>query len=200
MSAVAPVLDREKHAYTLEGKPLISVSRVLDTVIKKSFEGVDPEVLRNAAARGTLVERYATEWLATGGVVVPADERQDVIDRLEGFARFVDAFNPKLVVAQQLVWDSEQGIAGMLDFILEIQGVEWLVDMKVTASPEKAWALQLGAYLALSRHAGPAAILHINPKYANGYMWREYDSAACVKQWGAALAWYRVLEQLKTTE
>ena len=196
MSAVAPVLDHDIHQYTLEGKPLTSVSRVLDAIIKKSFEGVDPEILRNAAERGKLVEAHATVWMSTGGVVA-VNERTDVLERLECFGRFMDHKKPKLLSAQQLVWDAEQGIAGMLDFILEIDRSEWLVDMKVTAQPEASWALQVGAYCELSRHSGPSAVLHINPKYKEGYIWRVYDTAAVKRQWRAALAWFKVLTELK---
>lgn len=195
MSTVAPVLDQLSHRYALEGKPLVSVSRVIDSVMKKSFDGVDPEILRNAAERGMAVEKYATEWLATGGVAVPADERQDVIDRLECFERFMKLRRPKLLSAQQMVWNGE--VAGMLDFILEIDRTEWLVDMKCTASPEASWVIQVGAYCELSRHTGPCAVLHINPKYAQGYIWREYDTETVKSQWRTAFAWFQCLQQLK---
>jgi hypothetical protein len=172
------------------------VSKVLDAVIKKSFEGVDPEILRNAAERGTLTEKYATEWLSTGGVIVPGDERDDVNQRLECFERWYDRKKPKLIQAQQLVWSDE--VAGMLDFILEIDGQRWLVDMKCTARPEASWALQVGAYASLSQHEGPSAVLHINPTYADGYKWREYQTETIKRQWASAYNWYKTLAELKS--
>ncbi len=200
MSSVAPVLDVEKHTYSLNGQPLVSVSRVIDTLMKKSWDGVDPEILRNAAERGQLVERYATEWLQTGGVVVPAGERNDVEERLYCFGRFYLKFKPRLIRFQERVWDAEDGVAGTLDFVLDIGGVDWLVDLKCTASFESTWALQAGAYCDLARHDGPCAVLHINPKFKNGYMWRVYDTAMVKRQWRAALEWYKVLQELAPTQ
>ncbi len=203
MSAVAPVLDHAKHIYTIDGKPLISVSKVIDTVIRKSWEGVDPEVLRNAAERGMLTEKYATEWMQDGGgVIVPPElvnERPDVMLRLEGFGRWYDRTKPTLLRAQQLVWSESDGVAGTLDFILWINRQNWLVDMKCTARPEASWALQVGAYATLSDHHGPCAVLHIKPDYPDGYKWRQYDTETVKRQWRSAFQWYKTLAELKAT-
>ncbi len=192
-----PVLDQLSHRYTLEGKPLVSVSKVIYSLIKKSFEGVDEAVLKNAAERGILVEKYATEWLQTGGVETPADERLDVLDRLECFGRWRDAVEPTMIEAQRLVWSDDA--AGMLDFVLSIAGKRYIVDLKCTAQPEATWILQVGAYLKMHPDTSidGGAVLHINPKYKQGYIWREYAKADAIAKWSAALEWYRILTQLK---
>jgi hypothetical protein len=196
-TAAVPVLDHAQHAYTLNGKALVSVTNVIGALLKKSIDGVDAEVLRNAAERGTLVEQYSTELFANGSVQVPAGERNDVLDRLVSVERWWTRKQPKLIAAQQIVCDEENGVAGMLDFLLEIDGVEWLVDMKCTAAPDPSWALQVGAYAHMMNHVGPTAIFHVNPKYADGYIWRVHKTMAVRRQWESAIAWYRTVQELK---
>ena len=199
MNSLAPLLEASTHIYSLGGKPLVSVSRVIDAVLKKSWDGVDPATVENAAERGRRVEQYATTLFRDGYVEMPVGERTDVEERMEVVYRWWERHRPRLLAAQEVVWSEDDGVAGTLDFILEMDDgvLEWLVDMKCTAQPEASWALQVGAYCELSRHSGPSAVLHINPKYKEGYIWRVYDTAQVKRQWRAALAWFKVLTELK---
>lgn len=197
MSATAPTFDPISHSYAIGGKPLIAVSRVIDAVLKKSFDGVDPAVLANAAERGQRTEDYCTTILETGRVEIPAGERQDVIERVRCFWKFYQNNKPTLVSKQVMVWSEEDGIAGKLDWILRIGPDICLTDCKCTSQVEKAWALQIGAYaLYFPGLLDLAAVLHINPSFAQGYLWREYRPRTVIEQWKSALNWYRTLQQL----
>ncbi len=193
-------LDPETHTYS-DGtdRKWTSVSRVIDSVLKKSFDGVAPEVLANAADRGIKVEQYAAEILRTGGCTRPAGERTDLDSRLEAFYAWYDATNPRLIDYQKIVSDSDDGVAGCLDFLLEIKGKLAIVDLKCTANPEKAWALQLGAY-STYQHSDGCGVLHLNPKFAKGWIWREYEPMIVRSQWQSALAWFRTLQSLKVED
>ncbi len=199
MSAPQPILEHSSHVYTLSGKPLVSVSRVIDALVKKSWSdaGVDPERLRKAAERGSLVEQYATELMKTGHVTITTDN-DEVLDRLAIFEKWWLRHNPTLIDAQRIVWSEVDGIAGTLDWILNINGQVYLVDCKCTVRPERAWLLQIGAYCSMVEDfIGSAAVLHINPKYDQGYIWREYDPMKAEAYWRKALDWYRCLQDLK---
>lgn len=202
MSTATIQLDEASHTYSLYGKPFVSVSKVIDAVMKKSWEGVPAEVLANAAERGSIVEGYTTEMLRTGYVTPPNTERDDVLARMEGVERWYQTMNPVLIDAQRKVYSEELGVAGTLDYLLRIgNGIcvgRWLVDMKCTAQAEKSWILQLGAYLdLLGEEVDGAAVLHINPSFAKGFIFRAYEVEAAKRQWRTALNWYRTLQELK---
>lgn len=193
-------LDEATHTYSDgTGAKLISVSSVLKRVLVKSWADVDPAVIENARERGVRVERYATEILRDGGCTIDHDERQDVQDRVAGFYAWYEATKPVFIDTQIRV--SADGVAGTLDFVLNINAMIHIVDLKCTASPEADWPIQVGSYSEMypQCHTG-TAVLHINPKFAKGYIWRPYDPETVRGQWRAALAWYRVLEALKVKE
>lgn len=203
MSAVQTAVrfDEKEHSYsTIDGTPLIAVSRVIDAVMKKSWDGVDPEVVANAAERGQRTEDYATAIMETGCVRIPVGERQDVAERVKIFWSWYELHQPKLLEKQVIVWSERDGVAGKLDWILElpeVQSPRWLVDCKCTSQPEKAWILQIGAYLSYyPTYCARSAVLHINPSFAKGYIWREYNVQQAMDQWKTALNWYRTLQNL----
>ena len=50
--------DKNKHEYTLDGRPLISVTQLMKKHgLSPDYSAVDPEVLFAAAERGTLIHR-----------------------------------------------------------------------------------------------------------------------------------------------
>ena len=135
-------LDATTHIYSDEtGREYTSVSRVINTVIAKSFDGVDPAVLANAADRGIRTERYATEILKNGWCEIQAGtERADVSERVEGFWNWYKQTGAELISEQQIVSDETNGIAGSLDWTLLVGAGDWIVDLKCTSAPEPAWA------------------------------------------------------------
>ncbi len=193
------VLDPVSHEYS-DGteRKWTSVTRLISTVIRKDIDGVDPAVLANAAERGIRTEAYATEILRTGSCTIAEGERQDVVDRVECFWRWYEIEKPQLIAAQIIVKDEINLIAGQLDFTLLWRDRRVLVDMKCTANPEASWRLQCGAYDSMSEEKhDEVGVLHVNPKYAKGYIWRPYDPMIVRSQWNAAVQWSKVLQTLK---
>lgn len=189
----------EDHSYRDGERRFISVTKLISTVIRKDIDGVDPAVLANAAERGIRTEAYATEILSTGSTTIAAGERQDVVDRVECFYRWYEQEKPELIAAQQVVSDEGNGIAGQLDYLLRFgHAFVGLVDMKCTANPEASWRLQVGAYSSMTRNThDKCGVLHVNPKYAKGWIWREYDPLIVRHQWASAVQWWKVLGSLK---
>lgn len=59
--------EETNHAYTLDGKPLISVTQLLKKHgLTTDFDGVDPEVLQRAAARGNLIHKEIEDYINNG--------------------------------------------------------------------------------------------------------------------------------------
>lgn len=191
------VFEPETHTYRNEGREYISVTKLISTVIRKDIDGVDPAVLANAAERGIRTEAYATQLFRDGVVTTAPGERNDVLDRLECVERWWKEAKPEFIAAQTIVHDDVNGIAGQLDYSLRVGGKKALVDMKCTANPEASWRLQVGGYFEMSPDHDICGVLHINPKYAKGWIWREYDPFIVRSQWRSAVGWYKVLKSLK---
>jgi len=199
MIRAAPILDPLTHQYRLlDGEPLTSVSAVVNALIRKSFDGVNPAILKNAAERGMLLEEYATDLLRDGYVTTRPNERADVIERLEGFERWWMFAKPTFIDAQRMVFSEIDKTAGTEDWLLKLEGKYYIVDCKCTAQAERAWILQLGGYLTMDTlPIDGAAVLHVNPKYRQGYKWLEYDPEEAMMHWQRGLAWYRSLQMLR---
>lgn len=192
------ILEPTTHSYRDGEREYVSVTQLISTVIRKNIDGIDPAVLANAAERGIRTEAYATEILRTGTCTTIPGERDDVIERVGCFYDWYKEAKPELLAAQEIVHDDINGIAGQLDFRLFWGGKRVLVDMKCTANPEPSWRLQVGAYDSMSAEIHEdCGVLHINPKYAKGWIWREYDGFIVRSQWRAAVEWYKVLKSLK---
>jgi hypothetical protein len=191
------------HRYWMDGRELVSVSRVIEAVYpKKSFDGADPAVIENARERGSRVDAYMSEYLRTGNVTTAEDERPDVRERLDILIGWFDVnIGAVHVDCQQIVTDGN--VAGMPDFGFTWNGVRRLIDLKCTSAPEKAWALQLGAYATLAETTEPGysvgvcEVLHISPKrYKSGVKLIQYDPMIVRRQWRDAVAWYRTMQEL----
>ena len=54
--------DRENHYYYVNGKAVISVTQIIDTLLPKPYKNVDPEILKMAADKGNqlhdMIEHY----------------------------------------------------------------------------------------------------------------------------------------------
>jgi hypothetical protein len=202
-------LDPDTHRYWDDedaGAQFVSVSEVIRRVdLRKTHHGVSRSVLDFAAERGKCVERILTALLEGRE---PTEEECKVPDweqngktlaetveaRLPGCRRFIDEKKPILRNTQLKVADYEAGIAGTLDFVLEVGGVTSITDCKCTYNVEADWSLQLGAYLrmigASNTDSWELNVLHLKPQLSRGYILRPYNPAECLAKWEhARTAW-----------
>ena len=78
------VFDPEKHLYTLDGKPLISVTQLLRKHgLAPDFSGIDEEVLARKAERGRMIHKEIEEYIKSA-VIGFTDELQQFIDLSKG--------------------------------------------------------------------------------------------------------------------
>lgn len=178
------------HCYWLGGKRLYSASRVIrDLGMKPDYKDAKPEVIHRAACRGKLTEGYCYTLLQMKrGIVVRAKHtgtlQQEVSMRVEAFNRWSEKYRPEFIDCQQIAYSERDRVAWRRDLRVVIQGELWLVDIKCTSKPEKDWPLQLGCGLSYDEDkCKRAAVLHLNPKLKDGYMWRDKWSGAQLKDW-----------------
>jgi hypothetical protein len=113
---------------------------------------------------------------------------------VEAFYSWYLEKKPVLIEAQKAVTDGE--ICGKLDYVVSIEESGITIDLKCTANAEKSWPLQLGGYSALYP-TDQCGVLHLNPKFAKGWIWRPYDPMIARSQWRAAYEWYKCLKSMK---
>lgn len=182
-------LRTNDHTYWLDKKELIAVSKVIDTIYAvKSWKGVDPMIIENAAKRGLTVDHYMSEFLRHGSITVDDSEEVQTYVRI-AVALWEAHFARIPAIPQQIVYSVEDGIAGMMDFWI---GDDTLIDLKCTRQVETSWILQLGAYAHMSpTFPKKLGVLHVSPKlYVEGGRLLWYDVATCIRYWGKAKAWY----------
>ena len=134
--------DPEKHLYTLDGKPLISVTQLLRKHgLAPDFSGIDEEVLARKAERGTMIHKEIEEYVKSA-VVGFTDELQQFIDLTEKSG--IEWCNSEKMVNNDLV-------AGTIDLEGFIGSQMVIADIKTGVKIEYdtvRWQLALYAYLA----------------------------------------------------
>jgi hypothetical protein len=119
--------DEETHSYTLDGKPVPSVTQILDAVVPKPFQaamyygyrlarqGIDPEEKRNASAQlGTQVH-LAFADLAAGEDVDPFDYPDEAAGFIGGLRKFIDTHGPEFLDSERKTYSVKHQYAGTLD-------------------------------------------------------------------------------------
>lgn len=116
------------------------------------FSAIRPEVLENAARRGTDVHRICSALAL--GLWVPS-----IPDDCAGFVLSFEQWIPvvqDVIMAEDELVDPSMGFLGHPDLIVRIKGDRGLtmVDLKTPATTNKAWRLQLAAYRRLAEVNG----------------------------------------------
>lgn len=145
------IFNKADHTYTLDGKVLISVTQLMRKHgLAPSYEGIDKEVLRRKAERGTLIHEEIERYIKRGEIGF-TDEQGD-------FIRFASELGLYNMHAEEIVNDDL--VAGTADLMAtrtlkSEQGVEYissvLIDYKTSVSVDKeAVRWQLSLYERLS--------------------------------------------------
>lgn len=154
---MTPEFDSVTHVYTVDGVAVPSVTQILKSVGIVSHDGADPERLATAAERGTLVHE-ATALLDRGDEV-------DAWDRVigtdaEAFVmawstfREQSGFSPTLIEKPFACDKHGMRYAGTIDRVGQLNGAEYIIELKTSSRPQPWWGLQLMGYaLALQQVA-----------------------------------------------
>jgi hypothetical protein len=108
-----------------------------------ALKGVHNVKRDKAAVRGTDVHALAERVVHGEDVEVP----EHLVDHVEGYARWLDAFQVKPILTERSVGNRKHWYAGRFDLIASIApGPTWLLDVKTSTSVYGETGLQLAAY------------------------------------------------------
>ena len=134
--------DDDTHTYLYDGLILPSITQILKIKFNKKYEGIDERILNIAANRGTKIHQ-AIEKLCKTGEVEDYKEVKNFLF-LQKHYKFNVIDNELPVV---LFKDDIPVAAGRLDLVLEINGGQYLADIKRTSSLDKEYlGYQLNLY------------------------------------------------------
>lgn len=155
MSSAAPeiILEPESHTYTVNGRPAVSVSRVLEQI--DMLQGIPREYLERAAHFGKHVHLACHLY--------DADELDlNALDPalrpyLEGWARFKEDTGAHVFESELPVYHPRWGVAGMLDKLAgcALADLPMVIDLKSASTLQKSWRPQTAAYREALAHTRP---------------------------------------------
>ena len=145
--------NEETHTYTNEnGKVLISVTTLLRKAgISPSYEGVNEELLKASADRGTLIHKEIEVFNKTGEVGFTPE--------LHSFIKYCNDNDVEVLASEKMVHNDD--VAGTIDLIIRYRktGIVNYVDLKTTSVTYKnsvSW--QLSIYKDLDREYPEAGL------------------------------------------
>lgn len=138
------VFREQDHSYVLNGCiRLDSVTQIMKPLSDAVYHTVDPEVLANAAQRGTAVHN-AIELYLSDGIEDVSPERQGFFDAFKAWQRDMGAV---IIAAEMPIYHKVLLYAGKFDMLARIAGKVHLVDVKTTADVlDDLVRVQLEAY------------------------------------------------------
>lgn len=134
--------DEAAHEYRLGGARLPSVTQLLQQL--HSFAGVPAAVLAAAAERGTAVHK-ACELLDLDDLDESTVD-SSLVGYVEAWKAFMRDKTPNWRHIELIAHHQTLRYAGMLDRFGEIDGDEWVVDIKTSATDHPVWGIQTAAY------------------------------------------------------
>lgn len=144
------VFNETSHTYEVDGARLPSVTEICSLL--RPPDNISPEVLRQAARRGTAVHEYA-QLLDYGIEPDEMDVEPELAGYVTAYIRFLRDYKPEWELIEQPLYSLDLGFAGTLDRFGEIDGQPVILDIKTASSVNRAtrisWAVQLAGYLAL---------------------------------------------------
>lgn len=151
------VFDPQTHTYTLDGKPLISVTQLMEKHgLSPNYNGVDEEVLKASAERGTLIHKEIEDYIKKGEI--------GFTDECAQFVSYVRE-NKVDIRGSEFTFNNDL-VAGTCDLIINSRkGYLIVADIKTTSTLHKdsvAWQLSLYAYLSGNKTMNHGQALHFS--------------------------------------
>lgn len=180
--------DPEAHAYALDGRPVPSVTQLIERADLINYDDVPPWQLEHAAQRGTAVH-LATEFYDDGDL---DDESIDpeILPYVEAWRLFRRESGFKVLRSEVRVYSRRHQYAGTVDTIGLLNGRLAMVEKKTTAVLHPATAVQVTAYgKAYNEMVDPAervrSVHSVHLRRDGTYRFDEHDPET---HWGMFLA------------
>ena len=140
--------DAQAHRYTVDGKPVPGVSRILEAAGLKDMRHADPAAMQ----RGTYVHEAVS--LDYEGDLDEATLHPSLAGYVEGFRRWKIEMGVEVIANEHRVFQPHLLYCGTADWIVRMQGRTWVIDLK-SGAPAPWHCAQLAAYaLAYQIEAG----------------------------------------------
>lgn len=151
------VFDPQTHTYTLDGKALISVTQLMEKHgLSPNYNGVDEEVLKASAERGTLIHKEIENYIKKGEI--------GFTDECAEFVSYVRENN--IAIKGSEVTFHNDIVAGTCDLVINSEkGYLIVADIKTTSTLHKdsvAWQLSLYAYLSGNKTMNHGQAFHFS--------------------------------------
>lgn len=153
--------DADLHEYTDDaGIWTPSATQILKLCGISNYDGIDPEVLRNAARRGSEVHELAAIY-AKNGEVDPSWITEETQGYFSGYQRFIgdSGFIPDQNWIETGIIANIRGMQLGLtpDVFGKIGRDNWVIELKCAAAVQPSWSIQTGLQemgIHLSNHVG----------------------------------------------
>lgn len=134
--------DQASHTYFWNGKPVPGVTSILQAL--HSFDGVPAGVLEAAQDRGTAVH-LCCEYLDKG---ILDEESIDpaITGYVDAWRLFTAEMRPVWSHIEAQVYHQVMRYAGTVDRVGQLQGREFVLDIKTSIASHPVWGLQTAAY------------------------------------------------------
>ncbi|MCK4258778.1 MAG: hypothetical protein KAX49_07355 [Halanaerobiales bacterium] len=133
--------EEEGHKYSIDGKEVPSVSKIMECITIPYYEGIDKEIVTKAAYRGIQIHK-AIEDLERWGEFEIEDIYKDYVFQYK-VAKKLKGFKP--IELEQKLTDGVY--AGTFDMIAEYEGKTILIDHKTSSKINTTLVqVQFGGY------------------------------------------------------
>lgn len=126
------------HRYTVDGRPVPSVSKILDLYFP-------PTPFYTEAGRDMGTARHEWFHAIVQGIELENEPDERIAAEVLGFRRFVDEVKPLYLVGEVPFYDKSLDVCGKPDLYCEIQGRPSVIDFK-PPSRQARWKVQTAAY------------------------------------------------------
>lgn len=161
--------DEATHTYRVGGQVRPSVTQILRPIV--DFSAVPPGVLQAKSDLGVRVHR-ATE-LDDADDLEESSVGDDVRPYLQAWRDYLRDTGAVVLLSEGRVYNPGANYCGTLDRVLDIDGAEWLVDIKTSAQVHRAVGPQTAAYEQALGWRGPLrrGVVQLRPD--GSYRFRE---------------------------
>lgn len=185
----------EDHSYWKGSVRLPSVTTILRVLDDYADKGIDPDVLRNAAERGTKV--HAECEFYDEGYLDEAALEPSVSPYVRAWIRFRKETGFKPIEIERLVHHPSLLYAGRLDRVgvfpnSSQPGMPWVIDIKTSALVMPVAGVQMAGYAACLDTPHRRAVAHLRPddyklvEFSDRDDWKTFQAALAVWRWKQA--------------
>lgn len=139
--------DKEQHLYTLNDKPLISVTQLMQKLgLAPDYSRVNPDLLKKTAQYGTIVHEEIEHYIKYREIGITIE--------LQEFIKYISKNKVSVLESEYMVHNDI--VAGTIDLILSKNDRPIIADIKTTTQIHQdavSWQLSIYLYLMLEMRA-----------------------------------------------